>query len=553
MTSETADVALDCGWGRLLFGQTFADTASLLRVFRAEAPQRRDIAMYLHYPQVVVGLAPHELFVDPSLTFRLALSEQTAPDQGEQPSRCVIRALRAEEIGEQNRIYAVNHMVEADPAVIRRNLDDPVFTYLVAEGPGGDVLGTVTGIDHVAAFHDVRGGSSLWCLAVDPQAAVPGLGRQLVRALAAHLRRRGREFLDLSVLHDNAAAIGLYEQLGFTRVPVFAVKRKNPINEPLFTGDVDLDGLNPYARIIADEALRRGITVRVLDAAWGELGLTYAGRRVLTRESLSELTSAVAMSRCDDKRITRRVLTDAGLAVPRGITATGGGGGDGAFLAEVGDVVVKPARGEQGVGITVGVRHVDELQAAIEAARRFCPEVLLEERVDGDDLRVVVIDHQVVAAAVRRPATVVGTGDHSVAELIAKQSRRRQAATGGESSIPVDDQTRDVVAAAGLGMDDTVESGRTVTVRRTANLHTGGTIHDVTDQLAPGLVAASVRASEALEIPVVGLDLLVPRVDGPEHVFIEANERPGLANHEPRPTAQRFLDLLFPRTRRPGS
>jgi hypothetical protein len=29
-------------------------------------------------------------------------------------------------------------------------------------------------------------------------------------------------------------------------------------------------------------------------------------------------------------------------------------------------------------------------------------------------------------------------------------------------------------------------------------------------------------------------------------VFIEANERPGLANHEPQPTAQAFIDFLFP-------
>lgn len=550
MTTETADVALDCGWGRLLFGQTFADTASLLRVFRAEAPERRDIVMYLRYPQVVVGLAPHELFVDPSLTFRLVLDRHTAPDPGPQASRCTVRSLRAAEVAEQNRLYAVNRMVEADPAVVRRNLDDPVFTYLVAEGPDGVLLGTVTGVDHVAAFRDERGGSSLWCLAVDPQTAVPGVGRLLVQALAVHYRRRERATLDLSVLHDNGAAIALYEQLGFTRVPVFAVKRKNPINEPLFTGDTDLDGLNPYARIVADEALRRGITVRVLDAAWGELELTFANRRVLTRESLSELTSAVAMSRCDDKRVTRRVLAGAGLAVPRGTAATGGDE-DGAFLAEVGDVVVKPSRGEQGAGITVGVHDADELRGAVAVARAHCPDVLLEERVDGEDLRVIVIDHQVVAAAVRRPATVVGTGGHSVAELIAKQSRRRQAATGGESSIPVDDHTRDVVAAAGLALEDTVESGRTLIVRRTANLHTGGTIHDVTDQLHPELVRASVRASTALDIPVVGLDLMVPRVDGPDHVFIEANERPGLANHEPRPTAQRFVDLLFPRTRRP--
>ena len=31
-------------------------------------------------------------------------------------------------------------------------------------------------------------------------------------------------------------------------------------------------------------------------------------------------------------------------------------------------------------------------------------------------------------------------------------------------------------------------------------------------------------------------------------VIIEANERPGLANHEPQPTAERFIDLLFPST-----
>jgi D-alanine-D-alanine ligase-like ATP-grasp enzyme len=38
-------------------------------------------------------------------------------------------------------------------------------------------------------------------------------------------------------------------------------------------------------------------------------------------------------------------------------------------------------------------------------------------------------------------------------------------------------------------------------------------------------------------------------VSEPEYVIIEANERPGLANHEPQPTAERFVDLLFPNTK----
>ncbi|KJS42844.1 MAG: GNAT family acetyltransferase, partial [Rhodospirillaceae bacterium BRH_c57] len=126
---------------------------------------------------------------------------------------------------------------------------------------------------------------------------------------------------------------------------------------------------------------------------------------------------------------------------------------------------------------------------------------------------------------------------------------RRAAATGGESRIPLDAETERCALDAGFALDDVPPEGAEVTVRKTANLHTGGTIHDVTDQIHPALVRAAVRAAHALDIPVVGLDLLVPDIGGPDHVIIEANERPGLANHEPQPTAERFIDLLFPQTR----
>ncbi len=202
------------------------------------------------------------------------------------------------------------------------------------------------------------------------------------------------------------------------------------------------------------------------------------------------------------------------------------------------------------MGITVGVRTPEAMLRAIEIARAHSPDVLLEECVTGADLRVVVINHEVVAAAVRRPAEVVGTGRHTIRELIDKHSRRRAAATGGESRIVIDEHTEATVADAGFSLDDVLPDGHVLRVRRTANLHTGGTMHDVTDELSPALAEACVTASSVLDIPVVGLDLLVPDVRGNEYVFIEANERPGLANHEPQPTAERFVDLLFPHTRR---
>jgi GNAT-family acetyltransferase (TIGR03103 family) len=544
------DIALECGWGRLIFGQTFASHDGLVAEVSREEPGRRDICLYVREPHVLVSRAPQELFIDPSHTYRLWLHQHRSAHQP--VPGLVVRDLRDESDADAvNRIYTAAGMVTAPTDVLWANQRTPTFTYLVAEDTEtGQVVGTVTGVDHRHAFNDPEDGTSLWCLAVDPQTTRPGVGRALVDTLSGRFKARGRAYLDLSVVHDNEPAIALYEKLGFVRVPVFCVKRKNPINERLFaaTPAEGLEDLNPYARLIADEALRRGVKVEVVDAEAGLMKLSHGGRTVHTRESLSELTTAVALSRCDDKRLTRRLLADAGLQVPVGRLATGDAG-DVAFLERVGEAVVKPARGEQGQGITVGVRTEHELTDAVALAERYCPDVLIEACVSGQDLRVVVIDHQVVAAAIRRPATIIGTGTHTIEELIAATSRRRAAATGGESAIPLDQVTTKTVHDAGYELGDVLPDGVELAVRRTANLHTGGTIHDVTGQLHPALADAAVAASRVLDLPVVGIDLLVPDPTRADHVIIEANERPGLANHEPQPTAERFVDLLFPATR----
>jgi GNAT-family acetyltransferase (TIGR03103 family) len=545
--SPPRNVSLDCGWGRLHFAQTFEDSRRLTRALQEERPDRRDIAFYVADPHVVLSQAPQDVFLDPSHTYRLDLHTYR-PGRARPPGFHIRRLCTLADAEAVNRIYAAWNMVQVDPQFFWSKRDSRALTVFVAEDDStGDILGAVTGVDHRRVFEDPEGGSSLWCLAVDPQAQHARLGEALVRQLAEHFQTRGCHYMDLSVLHDNTNAIALYEKLGFVRVPVFALKNRNSINEKLFSGPPPEETLNPYARIIVDEARRRGISVEVLDAEAGYFRLSHGGRSVVCRESLSELTTAIAMSRCDDKAVTRRLLAKAGLSVPRQQPA-GDAGTNARFLEACGSVVVKPARGEQGRGISVDVHDAEQVEAAIEAARRVDDQVLLEEFVVGQDLRIIVIDFRVVAAAVRRPPQVRGTGQHTVRELIERQSRRRQAATGGESRIPVDAETARCLAREGLDLDSVPEEGRSLEVRRTANLHTGGTIHDVTEQLGLPLVEAAVRAARALDIPVVGLDFIAPDPAGGDYWIIEANERPGLANHEPQPTAERFVDLLFPQS-----
>lgn len=541
------ETIVDCGWGRLLFGQTFADPARLVAAMAEETPGRRDVALYLRDPQVLIAQAPHRLFIDPSYTYRLDLHAlHAAEGPGGEGYR--LRLAEPADGPEIFRIYRSRGMVPPLPEFFANELAVPHLRLLVAESEAGQILGTVTGIDHVRAFADPEQGSSLWALAVDAQQGMPGVGEALVRALIRHYHDLGRAFIDLSVLHDNPEAIALYEKLGFVRVPVWCVKNRNPINEPLYTGPDAASDLNIYARILVREARRRGIVTEVLDATHGYFRLTLGGRSIVCRESLSELTSAIALSRCDDKRVTRRLLAASGLRVPAQIEADEPQA-VASFLAQHQRVVVKPAQGEQGRGIRVDLRDLASVTEAIAAARQFCNTVLIEEFVAGEDLRLIVIDHQLVAAAVRRPAEVVGDGVTPLAELIERHSRRRARATAGEAQIPLDAETLATLAAAAYRPGDCLPEGQTLRVRRTANLHTGGTIHDVTARLHPALAEAAIAASRALEIPVVGLDFMVRAPEQPDYVVIEANERPGLANHEPQPTAERFIDLLFPQTR----
>lgn len=542
-----ADIEIDCGWGRLIFAHTFSKPEPLAATLRKEEKGRRDIALYVRNPHVVLSVAPQELFLDPSDTYRLWLTDYR-PD-GKQAKGFVIRRLRTRaDAAAINRIYTTRQMVLAPTSFIWKNRSSRVITYLVAEDrETGEIIGTTTGVDHTNAFGDPENGSSLWCLAVDPQSPHPGVGLALTDYLAGHFLARGRSFMDLSVLHENRQAIALYEKMGFQRIPAFCLKRRNPINEPLFTASGLRVELNPYAQIIIDEALRRGIAVEVLDAENGFFSLKNGGRTIVCRESLSELTSAIAMSICDDKQVTTQRLQQAGLTIPQQQLA-GSAEENAAFLDKCPAVVVKPAHGEQGRGVHVNLDEPDAVEAAVETCLRISDKVLLEEFRQGEDLRVIVINHELVAAAVRRPPRIIGTGRHTVRTLIEKQSRRRSAATRGESRIPLDDETKRCVADAGYRMEDVLQADTVLDVRRTANLHTGGTIHDVTDQLHPVLVQAAVDASRAINIPVVGLDFIVPRIDGPDYAIIEANERPGLANHEPQPTAVRFIDLLFPQT-----
>src|SRR5690606_996269 len=100
--------AIDCGWGRLLFGQTFDTPEQLADRLLEETAGERDIAFYVREPHVALSLAPQALFLDPSHAFRLPL-DTALPEEGDHGVS--VRLAQPADETEINRLYTARGMV----------------------------------------------------------------------------------------------------------------------------------------------------------------------------------------------------------------------------------------------------------------------------------------------------------------------------------------------------------------------------------------------------------------------------------------------------------
>ena len=185
------DVVLELGWGRLIFGQTFADADKLAEVLRGETHGRRDICIYAREPHVLVSRAPAELFIDPSHTYRLRFSEDDESAHRVRPdSPCAHCRTRPKPTRSTTSTSAAAWCPRRSTSSgTTTATSDPVDYLIAVRDDDGAVVGTVTGVDHKQLFADPENGSSLWTLAVDPTTSLPGVGAALTRALADDLPR----------------------------------------------------------------------------------------------------------------------------------------------------------------------------------------------------------------------------------------------------------------------------------------------------------------------------------------------------------------------------
>ncbi len=316
--------------------------------------------------------------------------------------------------------------------------------------------------------------------------------------------------------------------------------------------------LGPSTRSMVTAAIIRGIPVRRLtEGSLVQLGWGRKQRKILA--AATSQTSAVAEDIVQDKDLTRRLLHEVGLPVPRGRPVDSV---EDAWAAaqEIGvPVVIKPRDGNQGRGVALNLSSQEQVTAAYHAALEESDSIIVEQFAEGEDYRLLVIGREFVAASRRMPAHVIGDGERSITALVAivnGDPRRAADHAAALSRIKIDTIALAVLAEQGCTPDTILEKDRLVLIRRNANLSTGGTAVDITDEVHPTIKEAAIEAAQAVGLDICGIDLMAIDITQPlserNGVIIELNARPGLRMHlypsagKSRDVGAAVIQTMFP-------
>lgn len=317
--------------------------------------------------------------------------------------------------------------------------------------------------------------------------------------------------------------------------------------------------LGPSTGSIVEEAVRRGIPfIRLNKHSLVQLGYGIHQKRI--RATIAGTTSSIAVDIAGDKEETKNLLSAAEIPVPKGRIIYSDESAQDAVDAVGFPFVFKPINGNHGKGITTNITTLEQAEKALTAAREYGRNVICEKYITGFDFRVVVVNYKFICAALRTPASVTGDGKHSIQWLVDETNNDPRRGYGHEkvlTRIKIDRSTQHMLEDKGYTLDTIPAKGELVLLKTTANLSTGGTSKDITDEVHPVNIFLAERIARIIGLDICGIDIMASdlKTSLMENggAVLEVNAAPGFRMHvEPsegigRNVAEPVVDMLYPK------
>lgn len=317
--------------------------------------------------------------------------------------------------------------------------------------------------------------------------------------------------------------------------------------------------LGPSTGCIVDEAVKRGIPyIRLNKHSLVQLGYGVNQKRI--RATIASTTSNIAVDIACDKEETKTLLEGAEIPVPKGTVIRSVEGLQDAIDKFGYPLVIKPIDGNHGKGNTTNITTWEQAIKAFDAAKEYSRSVIVERFITGFDFRCLVINYKFICAALRTPASVIGDGIHSIQWLIEETNKDPRRGYGHEkvlTQITIDQFTQKMLDDHGYTLETVPKKDELVLLKPTANLSTGGTSTDVTDEVHPANVFMFERIAKIVGLDICGIDVMAVDLRTPVAenggAVLEVNAAPGFRMHIepaeglPRNVAEPVVDMLFPK------
>lgn len=325
-----------------------------------------------------------------------------------------------------------------------------------------------------------------------------------------------------------------------------------------------LEDMELSTQLLLREAVRRGITFDILDRGENFVRLKRDEHvqyvRQATKTSLDNYASILMM---ENKVITKRVLEEHGIRVPKGLDYVDNTSAKAGFLYfKNRAVVIKPKLTNFGLGITILKSNSDVaiFERAVDIAFDFDSSILIEEFIEGKEFRFFVMADEVVGILHRVPANVTGNGIDTIRELVVEKNKDPLRGKGYHTpleKIQLAEAELMFLKAQGKDFDTTPGNDETVFLRENSNISTGGDSIDFTDDIPESYKQIAVKAAQALDVKITGLDMIIPdytqEATNDNYAIIELNFNPAIHIHchpfkgKNRRLNEKLLDLLgFP-------
>lgn len=368
-----------------------------------------------------------------------------------------------------------------------------------------------------------------------------------------------QEYAESSSLSKHTPASLIFQKIGSTKdkalyywiVGKFIIKKAQLFFEHLILKkDAYEEDKDKENQILIEAA--KSLHIRVVDHGGGMLEFKKGEKRTYIKGNATELESAVSHKIAGDKYLVNKILKEHGLPVPHAVCyrlshlhcAIQ------SFRKRNKMVVIKPRRGTTGgTGITAGITTICEFKKAFYEASLFDDYILVEDFIEGKNIRLLMLKDELLSAVERVRPYVTGDGSSTIKELILSLNIYRSSQRTNPKLWPIT-FTNDLyhtLRRQNLSLKSIPARGQNIFVKTICSGHQGSTVEEVTSLVHRDFIEISRKAMAACKITFSGIDIITPDISRPFSEvggwINEINSTPSFYGHYQVTNQQ---DLKFP-------